>query len=352
VLAGVACRVSLGDDKIYSCADKGDCGGDGFVCAAPPGGAGKCCKPSGPEICNGLDDDCNGKVDDGLPSEICNGADDNCDGKIDEGFNLLTDGNNCGSCGHACNDDSFCSTGTCKIRGETNCVDGVDNDLDGKIDCADPDCNLVRCGSGCECRAGKKAEGNCSNDGDDDADGKIDCADEDCAGAGCGDGGCICSALKKSESNCADTRDNDSDTQVDCADSDCAGQLCKPAPATFRCSGTTCDCNGGTVVNEMGPLLCRDHLDNDCDGLVDCAEASCNNLSCASDGGVSCRCLFGVRTETDCADRKDNDDDGTTDCGDSLPDGGGDCPINTACTFLNSGGMVKPGTCAADHTCK
>lgn len=45
-------------------------------------------------------------------AETCNGADDNCDGRIDDGFNLNTDVNNCGRCGTACN-GRLCCRGTC-----------------------------------------------------------------------------------------------------------------------------------------------------------------------------------------------------------------------------------------------
>lgn len=45
------------------------------------------CVVRGTEVCNGVDDDCNGLIDDGVPigPEICNGEDDDCDGTIDEG---------------------------------------------------------------------------------------------------------------------------------------------------------------------------------------------------------------------------------------------------------------------------
>ncbi len=55
------------------------------------------------------------------------------------------------------------------------CNNGVDDDGDGAIDCADPDCvaDPACVGSPIE---------NCSNGVDDDGDGAIDCADPDCAG--------------------------------------------------------------------------------------------------------------------------------------------------------------------------
>src|SRR5437870_494197 len=63
---------------------------------------------------------------------------------------------------------------------EAQCADAVDNDLDGKVDCADPDCEERDCGYGCECRNGEKAEARCGDARDNDGDGKIDCLDPDC----------------------------------------------------------------------------------------------------------------------------------------------------------------------------
>jgi hypothetical protein len=54
------------------------------------------------------------------------------------------------------------------IAPERDCTDGWDNDCDGLLDAADPDC------------AGKVVE-QCANLADDDGDGLVDCADPDCA---------------------------------------------------------------------------------------------------------------------------------------------------------------------------
>ncbi|MCA9537644.1 MAG: hypothetical protein KC620_02075 [Myxococcales bacterium] len=55
-------------------------GPDRMVCTAVAG------QPS-PEVCNGIDDDCDGVVDngaEGMGVELCNGRDDDCDGRVDE----------------------------------------------------------------------------------------------------------------------------------------------------------------------------------------------------------------------------------------------------------------------------
>jgi len=79
-----------------------------------------CCAP---EVCNGLDDDCDGVVDNGVtnacgscgpvPTEVCNGADDDCDGAIDEGTT-----NACGGCGSV----------------PVEVCNAVDDDCDGAVD--------------------------------------------------------------------------------------------------------------------------------------------------------------------------------------------------------------------------
>jgi hypothetical protein len=58
---------------------------------------------------------------------------------------------------------------------ETNCVDNVDNDMDGDTDCADADCAAHP-------TCPPPPETNCNNNVDDDSDGSTDCDDCDCVG--------------------------------------------------------------------------------------------------------------------------------------------------------------------------
>jgi hypothetical protein len=48
--------------------------------------------------------------------ETCNGVDDDCNGTIDDGFNLKRDQNNCGECGHKCASDETCKQGQCTTQ--------------------------------------------------------------------------------------------------------------------------------------------------------------------------------------------------------------------------------------------
>ncbi len=117
--------------------------------------------PGAKEICNGKDDDCDGRIDedfdrdgDGWPTcavgtrpadcdddmptvhpgatEICNGKDDDCDGEIDEGFDQDRDGF------YACPRDgrpADCDDTDPKVNpAAPEVCNGKDDDCDGKID--------------------------------------------------------------------------------------------------------------------------------------------------------------------------------------------------------------------------
>lgn len=70
------------------------------------------CVPTGPEICDYKDNDCDGLIDEGdcdlCKPEICDGADNDCDGETDEGCPQ------CRLAGDNCAESSECCAGVCR----------------------------------------------------------------------------------------------------------------------------------------------------------------------------------------------------------------------------------------------
>ena len=87
------------------------------------------------------------------------------------------------------------------------CKDSVDNDGDGKTDCADEECAAF-------CPTPENTDAACKDTLDNDQDGKTDSADEDCAA--------FCPTPENTDAACKDTVDNDQDGKTDCQDEDCA----------------------------------------------------------------------------------------------------------------------------------
>ncbi|MEM7156697.1 MAG: MopE-related protein [Myxococcota bacterium] len=139
------CDVSIDEGCPCPAGDTRPCGIDVGACTAGQqvcsAGAWGTCDGHQPtlETCNGVDDNCNGVVDEGLlnacgecgpvPLEVCNGVDDDCDGLVDEDEAGVQYGqqNACGTCGPA----------------PTEVCDDVDNDCDGLVDEGVPNCGLV-----------------------------------------------------------------------------------------------------------------------------------------------------------------------------------------------------------------
>lgn len=220
--------------------------------------------------------------------EICgNQVDDDSDGKLD------------------CADPDCFDANYCQVILE-DCGDNRDNDGDGDADCKDPDCLAdARC---------IKLEV-CGNKLDDDNDGFKDCQDSDCRSFQfCGDGG-------SEAGHCNDLLDNDNSGRIDCDDPACFGGVC----------GAGCVCTDGGV---QGEGACGDAADNDVDGKTDCADADCNLQSC----GPGCACVGGQRGEGLCGDGQDNDADSASDCADT------DCAMRSCGTGCECGNLVKKET--------
>lgn len=162
--------------------------------------------PEAIEICDGIDNNCNGAVDDDdALVDVSQGGqqffpDADGDGYGDPEGELIACSAPSGyvSTPGDCNDsESEQHPGWDEI-----CDDGIENNCTGGADCDDP-----YCGSDPAC-----AEVFCADGQDDEGDGLIDCLDQDCQGSpDCGEPSPLCS----------DAVDNDGDGFTDCDDSEC-----------------------------------------------------------------------------------------------------------------------------------
>ena len=347
------------------------------------------------EKCNGIDDDCDGDTDEGYPvdeacdgddadkckngtwtcgddgwsleclnetetdiADICNGLDDDCDGETDEDFPL----------GDACDGDDGdqCETGTLTCAADglgVECVNETDPDIKELCDGADNDCDgetdedFTLLGQACDgtdsdfctngtfechppsiCRTPNGCNEpvyECVNDfptnivevcdgADNDCDGSID---EDLGSSTCGVGACVVTTA-----NCIGGRPQicepgaPVDEVCDLADNDCDGSVDEDLGTSScgigACAASVEYCIDGQVQNcvpgDAGVEIC-DFADNDCDGSIDedlgtttCGVGSCEITVDNCVNGVVPSCVPGD-SHAEVCDLMDNDCDGSVD---------------------------------------
>jgi hypothetical protein len=298
--------------------------GQTTVCNAPP-------VTPGVEVCNGLDDDCDGFIDDGLGSsctcnpaqEICNDRDDDCDGNVDEGT-LPGVGNSCGTTIGECDPGTIvCTDGDLVCQNADGPVvescNSLDDDCDTFVDEIVAPCYEFT--TGCDLTTGN-CEGICGI-------GSQGC-DGNQLGECVGDVGPGTEACNGVDDDCDGTVDDGFNLGATCNNGGVG--------ACFATGQIVCNASGGTTCTAPTVLpgieVCNG-VDDDCDGFIDEPADLGPPIGNACGAGGACgvgefECIDGeivcVGSQTGTAETCNNaDDDCDSTVDEDVPGEGDEC---------------------------
>ncbi len=292
--------------------------GTGLTCAITDPGA----TPTA-EVCNGLDDNCNGAIDEGIsctpgctptsPTDLCNGLDDDCDGAFEEDDPVV--GTPCGmsNMSPCMLGENVCVGGTIVCVGAVDPMaeqcNGIDDNCDGVPDdqaqcpvmtsCIEGGCRLPCEPDEFPCPAGFRCEMTAEGDF---------CVPSACATCApneiCQNDMCVdpcedvtCGAMETCRFGvCVDCDVLGCPSNQICLQSQCVPDPCAGVDCTTGCTDPEgCSCNDGACVPNCDDTQCPEGTR--CD-----AQGACTPDACA---GVECTgrdvCVDGTCTDDPCA---------------------------------------------------